>query len=430
MALLKGLKQYAERGQKFTGVFYLEHETRRYRMAKDKQLVLRYTIAGKTCTEVLGWLSEGYTAQDAQNMIKVFRANHKVGERPTSLSEERSLAADKRKAKDGQKQLEIRRNTTISEYFYGDYLDAAKENKKAATVVSEESLFKKWIKPTMGDIRIKDVVPLDFQRLKNKVLKGDRCVDDKGKVYYVPKSARTVHYCVSIVIQVWNMAFDNKVVDIQPPRRKTLNLPMIDNERSRAFTPEQAKAYFEHMDVRSKQWADITRVSLFAGLRASEVFKLKVKDFDEERGRLFLQSPKKQKSQTLVLNDTAFELFKVLKKAHPTKNGFFFLTAKDEQITSVSNTVQAAIDKLGFNDGITDQRDRLTFHSWRHTNATWLLDNGTDIYTVSALLRHSTLAMTRRYIHPQEEKLRDAAKGIDDVFNSQKIEKGRQSDTK
>jgi hypothetical protein len=38
--------------------------------------------------------------------------------------------------------------------------------------------------------------------------------------------------------------------------------------------------------------------------------------------------------------------------------------------------------------------------------------------------------MTRRYIHPQEEKLRDAAKGIDDVFNSQKTEKGKKIDTK
>jgi integrase len=217
------------------------------------------------------------------------------------------------------------------------------------------------------------------------------------------------------------MAFDNKVVDIQPPRRKTLNLPMIDNERTRAFTTEQAQKYFEHMDVRSKQWADITRASLFAGLRASEVLRLKVKDFDEQRGRLFLLSPKKQKSQNLVLNDSAFQLFKRLKEEHPTKEGLFFAIQngerKGEQITEVSNTIQRAIDELGFNAGVTDRRDKLTFHSWRHTHATWLIDQGVDIHTVSALLRHSTLAMTRRYVHPHEEKLRNASRGIDNVFN-------------
>ncbi len=413
---------------KHAGVFYVEHPTRKWlpegkkTLVKDRQLALRYTINGRTYKGVYGWESQGHTALDAANKIEQYRENEERGIGPVCLRDEKIAAVET--LNDQQKKLskEAVKNITLGEYFNGDYLDAATENKKGATVVSEKALFKKWIKPTMGSLRIKDIVPLDFQRLKNKVKKGDRCVDDKGKVYYVPKSPRTVHYCVSIVIQVWNMAFDNKVVDVQPPRRKTLSLPMIDNERTRAFTPEQAKKYFEHMDIRSKQWSDITRASLFAGLRASEVFKLEVKDFDEMNGKLFLKSPKKQKSQHLVLNDTAVALFKELKKQHKTGKGLFFLDASDNQITSVSNTVQRAMDELGFNDGVTDRRDRLTFHSWRHTYATWLLENGTDIHTVSQLLRHSTLAMTQRYVHPHEKKLRDAAKGIDRVFNAQTTE--------
>ena len=167
MALLKDIKQYSERGQTFTGVFYLEHETRRYGVGKDKQLILRYTITGKTRTETLGWLSEGYTAQDAQNQIKVFRSNAKAGIGATSLTEERTIHADNRKTEESVKQLEIRRNITLGEYFNGDYLDAATENKKGATVVSEKALFKKWIKPTMGSLRIKDIVPLDFHHLES-----------------------------------------------------------------------------------------------------------------------------------------------------------------------------------------------------------------------------------------------------------------------
>ena len=60
-------------------------------MSKDKQLILRYTIAGNTRIEALGWLSEGYTAQDAQNKIKSFRKNKKLGEGPTSLAEEKKI---------------------------------------------------------------------------------------------------------------------------------------------------------------------------------------------------------------------------------------------------------------------------------------------------------------------------------------------------
>jgi len=421
---------------KFAGVFYVEHKTRKWlppgkkTSRKDRQIILNYNIDGKRYRGVFGWESQGYTDLDAANKIEEFRDNAARGVGPVCLRDEKAVRIQKQKAEEAKQKDEAKRNTTVSEYFKGDYLTAAKQNKKESTIVSEEALFKKWVEPTMGNIPIKNIVPLDFQRLKNKVLKGDLCVDDRVKVYYVPKSAMTVHYCVSIVIQVWSMAFDNKIVAVQPPRRKTLNLPIIDNERTRAFTPEQAIQYFDHMDVRSKQWADITRASLFAGLRASEIFKLEVKDFDEQRATLFLRSPKKQKSQKLVLNDTALQLFKELKEKHETKKGLFFTSADGKQITSVSNSVQRAIDDLGFNDNVIDRRDRLTFHSWRHTNATWLLENGTDIYTVSALLRHSTLAMTRRYVHPQEEKLRNAAKGIDNLFKSQSPENRKSEKSK
>jgi len=416
MALLRDLQQYKERGQKFTGVFYLEHPTRKNGVQKDKQLVIRFTIAGKTRTEVLGWQSQGWTAQLAQEKIKTFRANHKIGIGPTSHKEDLAMQSEDRKREEARRLEQRRRNVTLADYFYDEYLSVQKQNKKAKTVGSEIALFKKWIEPTMGDRRIREIVPLDFQRLRGKVLKGDRCVDDKGNVFYKPKSSRTLHYCVSVVTQVWNMAFDNKVVDVQPPRRRTLNLPMIDNERTRAFTPEEAREYFARLDQRSSQWADITRVSLFTGLRASEVFKLEINHFDKSRGVLFLKSPKKQKSQTIVLNDSALELFGRLLKSHSNSKGLFFVNRKEEPITEVSNAVQRTIDELGFNDGITDKRERLTFHSWRHTFATWLRDNGADMFEINRLCRHTSMKMTERYVHPQEAALRNVAKKLDDAL--------------
>jgi hypothetical protein len=196
---------------KYQGVFYIDHPTRRWtppvkKTPKlDRQFILAYIIDGKKYRGVLGWESQGHTEMSAANKVEFFRENAASGG-AVCLRDERVAATEVLKAKQKKLNIEAVKNTTLGEYFSGDYLDAANENKKAATVVSEESLFKKWIDPTMGKIPIKDILPLDFQRLKNKVLKGDRCVDDKGKVFYVPKSPRTVHYCVSIVIQTWNMA--------------------------------------------------------------------------------------------------------------------------------------------------------------------------------------------------------------------------------
>lgn len=389
------------------GVFFTEHPTRKNGVRRDRQFVLRYTIRGETRKEVFGWASEGLTELDAERKIQEFRANAKVGEGPTSLREEREYREQKEKEAECQRAAnkleEQRRNTTLNLYFYDSYLDVARTSKKPRTVGSEIALYEKWVKPSMGDKVIREIKPLDFKRMEKALLKAKR-------------SSRTVHYCVSIVVQIWNMAFDNGVVDIQPPRRKSLNLPMIDNERTRAFSQEQADLYFEEIAKRSPQWHDISMVSLFAGLRASEIFRLEVEHFDEIRRQIFLKTPKKNKSQNLVLNDTAFSLLKRLKDERPAGSGFFFTNNKGEAITEVSDTAQRVIDGLGFNDGIKDSRAKLTFHSWRHTYATWLLEQGADIYTISQLLRHSSLAQTRKYVHPHEERLRAAAKALDEVI--------------
>jgi site-specific recombinase XerD len=52
---------------------------------------------------------------------------------------------------------------------------------------------------------------------------------------------------------------------------------------------------------------------------------------------------------------------------------------------------------------------RICFHSCRHSYASWLIEQGVDIYTVQKLLGHKTNVMTQRYAHLSENKLKDAA---------------------
>lgn len=49
---------------------------------------------------------------------------------------------------------------------------------------------------------------------------------------------------------------------------------------------------------------------------------------------------------------------------------------------------------MGFNRGITDPRQKVVFHTLRHSYASWLAEAGTDIYTVGKLLGHSTVQMS------------------------------------
>jgi site-specific recombinase XerD len=83
-----------------------------------------------------------------------------------------------------------------------------------------------------------------------------------------------------------------------------------------------------------------------------------------------------------------------------------------EQVKEVSNAFFTVVDSLGLNDDIEDPRDRVCFHTLRHTFASWLVQEGTDLYTVKELMGHSTLAMTERYSHLGANTMRTAVNGL------------------
>ncbi|NDY56086.1 tyrosine-type recombinase/integrase [Desulfovibrio sulfodismutans] len=58
---------------------------------------------------------------------------------------------------------------------------------------------------------------------------------------------------------------------------------------------------------------------------------------------------------------------------------------------------------FGFNDGREDRRERIVFHSLRHSAASLILAAGVDIRTIMALFGWSTMAMLTRYAHPGDE---------------------------
>ena len=76
--------------------------------------------------------------------------------------------------------------------------------------------------------------------------------------------------------------------------------------------------------------------------------------------------------------------------------------------------------KPRFNNGVTDRRQKIIFHTLRHTFASWLAIQGTPILTIKELLGHQSLAMTERYSHLSPGQKQDAVNGIEAMF-TQKI---------
>jgi site-specific recombinase XerD len=85
------------------------------------------------------------------------------------------------------------------------------------------------------------------------------------------------------------------------------------------------------------------------------------------------------------------------------------------RMVQISKTFKRSVDDL-FNDGVDDPRERVFFHSLRHTYASWLVMEGVDLYRVKELLGHKDLAMTARYAHLAPDTLRGAVNILEEAL--------------
>ena len=96
-------------------------------------------------------------------------------------------------------------------------------------------------------------------------------------------------------------------------------------------------------------------------------------------------------------------------------NDLLFKNEKGQKIDSISNTFDRVIKELGWNNNVTDTRDKVVFHTLRHTYASRLVQSGMDLYKVQKLMGHSSIAMTERYAHLAPQNLQQAV----EIFNKQ-----------
>ena len=94
----------------------------------------------------------------------------------------------------------------------------------------------------------------------------------------------------------------------------------------------------------------------------------------------------------------------------------------------ISITFKRTIDELKLNDGIDDPRLQICFHSCRHSYASWMIEQGADLYIVQKLLGHKTNVMTQRYAHLSENRLKDAAKALSQAWQNHKAGKEGQKE--
>ena len=161
---------------------------------------------------------------------------------------------------------------------------------------------------------------------------------------------------------------------------------------------------------RLPQWSHrvILMTTYSAGLRVSEVAKLQVDDVDSSRMLIRIRSGKGQKDRYVPLSKTLREVLRAYwTVARPTK-WLFAGRQLDHYIST--RTIERACQRAAREAGI---RKRVTPHILRHSFATHLLENGTDICTIQKLLGHQNLKTTALYTHVSQAKIQSTTSPLD-----------------
>lgn len=138
-----------------------------------------------------------------------------------------------------------------------------------------------------------------------------------------------------------------------------------------------------------------------AGLRVSEVVVLKVQDLDFEELTVHIKQAKGQKDRISVIPTSLIDGLKNL-IAGKDKNDLVFASERGGKLTT--RTAQKVFENALRDSGI---KKDATFHSLRHSFATHLLENGTDVRFVQELLGHQNIRTTQIYTHVTNPKLKN-----------------------
>ncbi|MHC1792187.1 tyrosine-type recombinase/integrase [Solidesulfovibrio sp.] len=271
--------------------------------------------------------------------------------------------------------------------LWTEYASHKPENHALST---DRSRFETYLKPAFGEKEPAEVLTLDLDRMRSRLLKQG-------------KSAQTVKHVLALFKRLVRFGVKKGLCDSPDPRKQTITMPRVDNETTEDLDADELARLVQAIeDEPNIQAANFMRLALFTGMRRGELFKLEWRDVDFDRGFLHIREPKGGKSQKIPLNAAA----RTLLASHPHVEGSPFVFPGQGGKQRV--TIQVASNRIKARAGLP--ADFRPLHGLRHLFASTLASSGeVDLLTLQKLLTHKSPNMTKRYSHLRDDALKQAS---------------------
>ena len=182
-----------------------------------------------------------------------------------------------------------------------------------------------------------------------------------------------------------------------------LETPKLEQRLPKFLTLEESNNLLNKIDGIHKE-RDYCIIVLFlnCGLRLSELININT---DDIQGDILTVIGKGNKERTIYLNDMCTNALKAYKDVREDVKGkALFISNRKMRMTN-----KGIQDMLAKYLSMADLKG-YSPHKLRHTAATLMYQNGTDIRTLQEMLGHSSVATTQIYTHTSNNQLKEAAR--------------------
>jgi integrase len=364
------MKQERVKSKRFQGVYSRVSTERKNHGKPDKAFWITWTQNGEKRWELVGKASSGYTEECAyRRRIEILHTVN-AGQMPD--------------IRGGRKAVTL--ETVVRAFF-----DWRKGEGK--DTYSDLTRHEKHVRPFFGIIPIGRITPEMLDTFKASML-ARQAPSSVKKLFGTLRSA--VNFAIKRRIYSGLNPFST--------RTSTFVLPKEDNRGERFLTRDEARTLLDELELRSRRLHDMAFVSLYTGMRSTEIFGLRGADIDENHKIANIRA-KGGERETVLLPD---EVLNILCKYRTTPEALLFQNRRGGRIRQISTSFSRAVEALKLNDGINDARYKVWFHTLRHTFASWLGQSGeVGLHELMRHLHHKNIEMTLRYAHLIPDRQRE-----------------------
>ena len=353
----------------YPGVTYIEAGGPRGKKV-ERVYYIRYRRNGVMVEEKVGRQYQNAMTEARASQIRADRIRGKE----KSNRERRETERAEKEAEKGR--------WTVSKLW--EEYERQKEETKSFRI--DKNWFEKYLKEPFGDKEPPEIIQLDVDRLRIKLLKM--------------LSPQSVKHILALLRRIVNFGVQKQLCQNISFK---IQLPEVHNNKTEDLTPEQLQNLLKAIDKsKDAMAANMMRIALFTGMRRGEMFKLRWDDIDFHKGFISLRDPKGKEPQKIPLNDSAKEVFVTIPRH---KSGFVFTMNNGKPFTT---DLRRRLNRI--RDAAKIPKDFRALHGLRHVYASMLASSGqVDMYTLQKLLTHKSPLMTQRYAHLRDESLKRAS---------------------